>query len=212
MDEVRRDLQEYFRENMGTYILITALFTGGVLAGALALRGLGAEQQLLLNRYFGSFIDSLSGAGAVDQRAVFRQALILNYQYLLLIWLLGIFLFGFPVIGALVGLRGFSLGFTVGFLVQRASLRGVLFAAGSLLPHNLILVPALIAGSVTGFSFSWLRLRCRLEKRPCPLREHLAPYSMVFLLVGLLLAAAVLVEAYISPVFLKMLIPAISQI
>ena len=167
MDEIRRDLQEYFRENMGTYILITALFTGGVLAGALSLRGLGAEQQLLLNRYFGYFIESFNDPGAVDQGAVFRQALILNFQYLFLTWFMGIFLFGFPIIGGLVGLRGFSLGFTVGFLVQRASLRGVLFAAGSVLPHNLILIPALIAGSVTGFSFSWLRLRCYLEKRPC---------------------------------------------
>jgi stage II sporulation protein M len=209
LDEIRRDLQEYFRENMGTYILITALFTGGVLAGALSLRGLGAEQQLLLNRYFGYFIESFNDPGAVDQGAVFRQALILNFQYLFLTWFMGIFLFGFPIIGGLVGLRGFSLGFTVGFLVQRASLRGVLFAAGSVLPHNLILIPALIAGSVTGFSFSWLRLRCYLEKRPCSLREHLGPYSMMFFLVGLLLAAAVLVEAYISPVFLKLLIPVI---
>ncbi len=209
MDEIGRDLKEYLRENMGTYILITALFTGGVLAGALALRGLGAEQQLLLNSYFGSFIENLDGSGTIDQAVLFRQALLLNCRFLLLTWFLGIFLCGFPLIAALVGLRGFSLGFTVGFLVQRAALRGVLFAAGSLLPHNLILVPALIAGSVTGFSFSWLRLRCYLEKRSCSLREHLGPYSMMFFLVGLLTAAAVLVEAFISPFFLKILIPAI---
>ncbi len=209
MDEVRRDLREYFRENMGTYIFITALFTGGVLAGAVALRGLGTEQQLLLNRYFGYFIESFNESGAIDQGAVFRQALLLNFKYLFLTWFMGIFLFGFPVIAGLVGLRGFSLGFTVGFLVQRASLRGVLFAAGSILPHNLIMIPALIAGCVTGFSFSWLRLRCYLEKRSCSLREHMGPYSMMFFLVGLLLAAAVLVEAYISPVFLKLLIQVI---
>lgn len=209
MDEMRRDLQEYFRENMGIYILITALFTGGVLAGALALRGLGEEQLLQLNQYFGAFIESFHDSSAIDQRALFRQALSLNFRYLLLTWFMGLFLFGFPVIVGLVGLRGFSLGFTVGFLVQRNSLRGVLFAVGSVLPHNLILIPALIVGSVTAFSFSWLRLRCSLEKRSCSLREHIGPYSMMFLLVGLLLGAAVLVEAYISPVFLKLLIPVI---
>lgn len=209
MDEIRYELREYFRENMGTYIFIIALFTGGVLAGALALRGLGAEQQLLLNRYFGCYLNSFNDSNAIDQGAVFRQALILNFRYLFMFWLMGIFLFGFPIIAGLIGLRGFSLGFTVGFLVQRASLRGVLFAIGSILPHNLIMIPVIIIGSVTGFSFSWLRLRCYLEKRPCSLREHLGPYSMMFLLVGLLLAAAVLVEAYISPVFLKLLISVI---
>jgi stage II sporulation protein M len=207
LDEIRRDLQEYFRENMGMYILITALFTGGVLAGALALRSLGEEQLLQLNRYFGAFIESFHDSGMLDHGAVFRQALSLNFRHLLLTWFMGLFLLGFPVIAGLVGLRGFSLGFTVGFLVQRNSLRGALFAAGAVLPHNLLLIPTLIVGSVTAFSFSWLRLRCSLEQRPCFLREHIGPYSMVFFLVGLLLGTAVLVEAYISPVFIKLLIP-----
>lgn len=209
MDEMRRDLKEYLRDNLGTYIFIMALFTGGVLAGALALRGLGTEHEAVLSRYFGCFLEGLDSPGAIDQGTLFRRALVLNYQYLFLTWFLGIFLCGFPVIGALVGLRGFSLGFTVGFLVQRDALRGALFAAGTLLPHNLIMIPALIGAAVTGFSFSWLRLRCYLEKRPSSLREHLGPYSMMFFLVGLLLTAAVLVEAYISPVFLKLLAPAI---
>lgn len=142
------------------YILITALFTGGVLAGALALRSLGEEQLLQLNRYFGAFIESFHDSGMLDHGAVFRQALSLNFRHLLLTWFMGLFLLGFPVIAGLVGLRGFSLGFTVGFLVQRNSLRGALFAAGAVLPHNLLLIPTLIVGSVTAFSFSWLRLRC----------------------------------------------------
>ncbi len=209
MEEIRRQLREYLQENMGTYILIIVLFTGGVLAGAFALRGLEMEKLLLLNRYFGCFVEHVKGTGAIDQGALFRQALLLNCYYLLLTWFLGIFLCGFPFIAALVGLRGFSLGFTVGFLVQRSSLRGVLFAAASLLPHNLILIPALVACGVTAFSFSWLRLRCYLEKRDCSLFEHLGPYSFMFFLLGLLMAAAVLVETFISPVFLKMAIPVI---
>jgi len=89
LDEIRRDLQEYFRENMGMYILITALFTGGVLAGALALRSLGEEQLLQLNRYFGAFIESFHDSGMLDHGAVFRQALSLNFRHLLLTWFMG---------------------------------------------------------------------------------------------------------------------------
>lgn len=210
MAELRRHLQEYFRENRGMYILIIALFTGGVLAGALALRGLEKNQLLQLNCYFVAFVESLSGgSGAPDQGTIFRQALSLNFRYLLLTWFLGLFVFGFPLVGGLVGLRGFSLGFTVGFLVSRDSLRGVLFAAGAVLPHNLILVPALIVGSATAFSLSFLRLRCSLEKRPSPLREQFGSYSLIFLLMGLLVGVAVLTEAYISPAFIKLLAPTI---
>ncbi len=205
---MRREIEEYFRENMGIYIVIIALFVGGVLAGALALRGLGEQQLLELNRYFDLFVDGFPESPA-GPGGLFRQALNLNFRYLLLIWFLGLFLYGFPFVAGLVGLRGFSLGFTVGFLVRRNALRGALFATGAVLPHNLILIPTLIIGGMTAFSFSWLRLRSSLEQRPCSLREYIGPYSLMFLLVALFTGTAVFVEAYISPVFVKLLIPTI---
>lgn len=210
MERWRRNLEEYFKDNRGIYIFIIALFTGGVLAGALALRGLEKNQLLQLNHFFAAFIDELSGgSGGSNQGEIFKQALSLNFRYLLLTWSLGLFTFGFPLVAGLVGLRGFSLGFTVGFLVSRDSLRGVLFAAGAILPHNLILVPALLVAGATAFSLSLLRLRCYLEKRPSPLREQIASYSLIFILVGLLMGAAILIEAYISPAFVTLLIPSV---
>lgn len=205
---MRREIEEYFRENLGIYIFITALFSIGVLAGALVLRGLGEEQLLQLNRYFDLFVDGF-GESAADQGVLFRQALSLNYKFVFLAWFLGLFLYGFPFIAGLIGLRGFSLGFTVGFLVQRNALRGVLFASGAVLPHNLLMIPTLIIGGMTAFSFSWLRLRSSLEQQPCSLREYIGSYSFMFLLVAALMGAAVFVEAYISPVFIKLLIPTI---
>lgn len=209
MDEIRPALKEYLRENMGIYIFIISLFVLGVLAGALAARGLEEEQRLALNRYFSFFVESMADPGGMDQKLIFRDSLKLNFQYLFLTWILGIFMFGYPLICALVALRGFSLGFTVGFLVERASLRGVLFSIGSVLPHNLLIVPAVVVIAVTGFSFSWLRFRSRLEKKTCSVREHLGPYTLAVFLVGLVMFTGVLVEAYISPVFVRLLIPVI---
>ncbi len=207
MDEIQLEIKEYLRENMGIYSFIIILFVFGVLAGALVLRGLDEGQRLALNHYFSLFVDSFAEAEGLDQGAIFRQSLTTNFQYLFLTWLLGIFIFGFPFICGLTAVRGFSVGFTVGFLVERASFRGILFAIGSVLPHNLLIIPAAMVITVTGFSFSWLRFRCYIEKRPCSLREHIGPYTLMIFLVGLALFAGVLVEAYVSPVFVKLLIP-----
>ena len=207
MDEIQLEIKEYLRDNMGIYSFIIILFVLGVLAGALALRGLDEGQRMALNQYFSLFVDSFGGEEALDQSAIFRQSLRTNFQYLFLTWLLGIFIFGFPFICGLSMLRGFSVGFTVGFLVERASFRGVLFAIGSVLPHNLLIIPATLVIVVTGFSFSWLRFRSYLEKRPCSVREHIGPYTLMIFLVGLVLFTGVLVEAYVSPVFVKLLIP-----
>lgn len=207
MDEVRGEVREYLRQNMGIYIFIISLLVLGVLLGGLAVRGLNETQMAALDQYLCVFIESFKDGAAPEQGAVFRQSLRINFQYLLLTWILGIFILGFPVICCLVVVRGFSLGFTVGFLVERASLSGVFFAMGSVLPHNLVIIPALIVLTVTGFSFSWLRFRSHLEKRPCSLREHIGPYTVMNILLAMILFGGVLVEAYISPVFVRLLVP-----
>lgn len=207
MEELQEEIREYLTKNRGTYYFIIALFVLGVLSGGLTVRGLEDSQHLILDSYFNYYIEGFTENPVQDQAEIFRQSLRINFQYIFLTWLLGIFLFGYPLICGLVFLRGFSVGFTVAFLVERASFKGVLFAMGSILPHNLILVPALIIIAVTGFSFSWLRFKSYLEKCPASLREHIGPYTLMIFLVGLLIFLGVLIEAYISPVFVKLLIP-----
>ena len=207
MHGIQLEIREYIQKNMGIYILIVILFSAGVLAGAFLVRGLEESQNEALQQYFDLFISSCLENQALEGRAILGQSVKINFQHLFLIWISGLFIFGFPVTAFLVSWRGFSVGFTVGFLVQRSALRGVLFALGSILPHSLLIIPALIVISVTGFSFSWLRFRSYLEKRSYPARKHLFPYTAITFLLGLLMMAGCLVEAYISPVFIRLLVP-----
>lgn len=204
---IQEEIREYLQENMGIYIFIIILFSAGVLAGAFLVRGLEGSQHEALQQYFNLFINDCLESQAPEGRVILGQSVKINFQYLFLIWLSGLFVFGFPVAIVLIGWRGFSLGFAVGFLVQRSALRGVLFALGSILPHSLLIIPALIVIAVTGFSFSWLRFKGYLEKRPYPASKRLLPYTAVTILLGLFMMAGCLVEAYISPVFIKLLVP-----
>ena len=211
MDEIRQSIKEYLNNKMGIYSFIAALFALGVLIGALTVRGLEESHSAALSQYFNLFLENYGAKGILDQGAVFRQSLRLNFQYLLLTSVLGLFSFGFPFIAGLTVLRGFSVGFTVGFLVEWASFRGVLFAVGSVLPHNLIIIPVIIVLSVTGFSLSWLRFRSYLQKRSGVLRERIGAYMLLVFFVSLALFLGILVEAYISPVFVKLLVPMIAS-
>ena len=208
MEELQLEIREYLRENMGIYIVIVALFVAGVIAGSLIARGLDEDNRLLLNQYFNLLVEKGNGAGLEEQSTVLGQSLKTNFQFLFLTWGAGIFSFGFPLVLLLVGIRGFSVGFTVAFLVNRAAFRGMLFAMGSVLPHNLILIPAQVVIAATGFSFSWLGSGA---SRAAPLSEHLGPYTLMIFFMGLVLFLGCLVEAYISPVFVRLLIPVLND-
>ncbi len=204
---IQEEIREYFRENMGIYIFIILLFTASLMAGALLVRGLETNKYEELQQYFDLYKGDHLESPTIEGRAVLGQSLKINFQYLLFIWLSGLFTYGFPLTLLLIGWRGFSLGFAVGFLVQRSALWGVLFALGSILPHSLLIVPALIIITVTGFSFSWLKFKGYLDKRAPTTGKQILPYTAITLLMGALLMTGCLVEAYISPVFVKLLIP-----
>ncbi len=204
---IKEEIREYLQENMGIYIFIVTLFGAGVLIGALLVRGLEGSQHEALLQYFNQFINDCLESQAPEGRTILGQSVKINFQYLFLIWLSGLFMFGFPVAMFLIGWRGFSMGFAVGFLVRRSALWGVLFALGSILPHSLLIIPVLIIIAVTGFSFSWFKFRGYLERKPYPAGKRLFPYTAITVLLGVLMMAGCLVEAYISPVFLKLLVP-----
>ncbi len=206
MERIRLEIREYLRQNMGICIIIVALFALGVLTGALLLRGLEESQKLVLDQYFNLLVQSYHGQDLPVGTTILAQSLTNNIRFLVPVWLCGLFFLGFPLTLILVGLRGFFVGFTVGFLVDRAALRGLVFALGAVLPHNLLLVPAVIILAVASFSRSWSRFRGHLEKRPVPLKKHLAPYTLVAVAAAMTLFVGSLVEAYISPVFIGFLI------
>ncbi|HHX87611.1 MAG TPA: hypothetical protein GX693_05465, partial [Firmicutes bacterium] len=97
MREIQLEIREYLQKNMGIYILILILFSAGVLAGAFLVRGLGDSQDEALQQYFDLFINSCLESQVPEGRAILGQSVKINFQHLLLIWISGLFIFGFPV-------------------------------------------------------------------------------------------------------------------
>ena len=112
-------------------------------------------------------------------------------------WLLGLSLAGFPLVWAIVLWRGFQVGFAAAFLWGWAG-SGRRAALLTLLPHNLVALPALAL-----LAAALARLSARIfvslwRGRPPPpgplLADGLAALGATLLLVG-----ASYVEAYLTP-------------
>ncbi|MDN5344890.1 MAG: stage sporulation protein, partial [Clostridia bacterium] len=99
-----------------------------------------------------------------------------------------------------VFLKGFILGFTVGFLVQQKALQGIAFSLLAILPPNLIQIPALFMAAMLGISFS-ISLIQGHKMDGIGVMPRFVAYSFFMLLVMVLLIGGGLLEAYLSPLF-----------
>ncbi|HEY8449822.1 MAG TPA: stage II sporulation protein M, partial [Bacillota bacterium] len=199
----RRSALEHVRRYAGVYFFLTVLFAMGVAFGALAVGALDATQRLELGHYLEFFLQTLEQPGeAVPAQSIVRQALLSNWRTAGLIFLLGLTVVGVPLIPAIVFLRGFIVGFAVGFLVSSDGWRGLLISLLAILPQNVLIVPALIVLSAAAVTFS-----ARLV-RPGPGRPSLWRFVISYLTTAaacfIALAVASVLEGYVAPLFLRL--------
>lgn len=201
--KIQSKFKEHFRDNRIQYIIVVALFVLGLIMGNFKAGGLdgSVRERLLqmLDAYFGGRQAAATGLG-VFINACFNQG-----RFMLAIWALGLTVIGIPLILAVVFMRGFALGFTVGFLLREKAGAGVMLSLISLLPQNLVYIPLLLVAAVLAVNFSLYIVRGRGYGKAA-LGVSLLGYTA---LMGLMLTVFMLgafVEAYLVPWLLHIFI------
>ncbi len=200
---LRKNTADYVRANIVAYFFMILIFVIGIVIGAMAVKTLPDEQKAELVGYLRIFFQGLTdpqNAGG-DTQALLAGVLLSNIKVIVIMWLLGFTIVGIPFVLFMVCLRGFVIGFTVGFLVNEYIMKGLLFALVSVLPHNFFAVPALLATGVSATSFSLMLVR--RNKTKANLLYNSLAYSLFCLAMLVVMIGAALVEVYVSPVFMK---------
>lgn len=191
------------KEHKPLYLFVAVLFLMGVIFGVLMVNALTFEQKQELSRFFGSFIHTLHSGTTGEGIEALRDAFMLQFKWLLLIWLLAVSVIGFPLILFVNFLKGMLIGFTTGYLLSEWTWRGLLFAFMGVIPQNIILIPVLMVASVAGMSFSLYFIRYRLVQQKGPLGTVFMSFSgRMLILMGIVLFVACY-ETYVSPILMK---------
>jgi len=202
MSTLRHGLAEHLRAGIVTYFFVTLVLLLGTAGGALAARIITADQKAELLKLLQTFFHSLTGTGLSG--ADLLPGILLAYLKTIgAIWLLGFTIIGIPFILLIVFIRGFVIGFTVGFLVEEYVSKGLAFALASVFPHNLLAVPGITLAGVAAIRFSLLLLR-RSNGSSANLLVEATGYTILCFFAAFLLLLAGLIEAFLSPVFMKL--------
>lgn len=197
-------LKQHVSENRWQYLLIVVIFLAGIIIGDYKSGGLndGVKNHLL------GLIDNYLNGGAdaeLNKQAILLNSFLNQAKSVVAIWFLGLTIIGMPLILAIVFLKGFSLGFTVCFLVKEKAMSGILISILSILPQNLIYIPLLIIWSVVGINFSVYITRSR-SGIGIPLGRGFISYTLLMLISLMIVLVGALIEAYLSPLFLSLFI------
>lgn len=198
---MRRDIRNIwlasFRANWFLCTVVFTIFVLGCTLGVFAVDYLSRDQINELSSYLDVFI-SQSSTIQIDSQQAAKTSIINNVSVVLIIYLAGLTVLGIPIVLALLFIRGFALGFAFGFLAKQKAWEGTLLAVVSILPQNIIYIPAIVIGAVASISFSILLVKRYFDSR-IGVWSSFMGYSILMLGMAAIAVGAGLVEAYITP-------------
>lgn len=211
MSKIRALLLEHLKNNANRYFFLFMTFIIGVSAGAFTVNGLSTIQSEELINYLQGFIQ-LMDKQKIDSNELMRISSLENLRILAVLWGLGVTIIGIPFIYIIVGIKGFVTGFSTGFIIKILGLKGILFTTLAILPKEFFIVPCIIALGVNGINFSFNIIKSKSIKHMLKenLKARFAGYCLVTLFFACIMFMGVFIEAYVVPVFIRMMSPLIT--
>lgn len=194
------------KDNFILYFLLVLILMVGISAGAITINVLRKEQSQSLISFLNSFFKVLSQE-KIENFTLLKHSLVNNLQTIILIWILGITVIGLPIIIFIVALRGFIVGFTVGFLINELGFKGFVFSMLTILPQNIFAIPGIIALAALSINFSKKIVTSKTKPgAKFIFLSEVTKYSISTSFLSLLIIVGSLVEAYVTPIFMKLLL------
>lgn len=205
-------IQSHVENLKSLYLFMTVLFVVGIIFGGIVVEVLDITQKEGLLNYLGHFFQGLKQDEIADPEITFQHALGGHMKILGIMWILGISVIGIPILLFSIFLKGLVIGFTVSFLVSQLSWKGLWFAFVAVVPHNLLVIPAYMIIAVSGIHFSLYMVKNRLIRHRGAIYPQFVSYCLLVTCMAVLLLIAAGIEAYLSPIWMKKVIPNVGMI
>lgn len=198
-------LKKHIKSNIILYFLVILCLLIGISVGGFTVKVLDAAHKQQLVAYLKGFFQLFHNE-EIRNVDIFSQSLINNFQLISLSWVFGILVIGIPGIIFIIGFKGFVIGFTVGLLIEQFKFKGALLFLLGVLPQNLIIIPVFIVSAVLSLSFAIMIIKSKSNKsKPANIYKEFGIYTTLYLILAGFILVAVFMEAYISPIFMKLI-------
>ncbi len=195
---LRLIIQGYFRERIFLLVLVLILFLMGAIFGVLATGVLDPVQRDNLMSYLDQ---GLHGEIFIPNGIYTRQTIVANIKTVFFLFFMGISVIGVPLALLLIFTRGFIIGFSISFLLRVMGFKGLVLILTGILPHNLLIIPALFLMVVAIIDFAAALTKIRFTKKQVAVGEELIKCATLTLVVLLVMMFAGFIQGYITPLF-----------
>lgn len=195
--------KRHFENNFIVYFILFMFLIVGIIIGSILINRLEISENHKIIGYLSPVMDYISNENLLSID-ILKVSLLSNFKFVLIIWLSGFTFIGTIIIPLMIGLKGMTIGFTVGLLVKQFGINGFVFAISGLLPHYLILLPGIIAICSIALTNGNSNSNIKANGLRRVNKINFVDYSLLILFFFIIIIMGSLVESFITPYFIKL--------
>jgi stage II sporulation protein M len=199
-------LGNHIQENFWLYVISLLCVFTGIVIGIYSVKYMASYDRTDLVSYLNNFTQNISQSN-FKYSSILVDVIKNNIPLIIAIWFLGLTMIGIPIILLIDVIKGFTVGFTLSFIISDFGTKGLGVAILGVIPQNLIYIPCLIISSVFSMEFSINLLKDKMNKmHNNSIWVKLASYSFFFVAISIIMFIGFALETYLSPSLVKLII------
>lgn len=197
-------LMESLKENKITFLWVLLFFLVGIVLGSYTVYYMSDFNRVEITTYFNNFLEFLGG-NSVSYTSILVDSVKSILPMVVIIVLLGYTAVGTPIILMMDLAKGYVIGFTFSLIVSMLGSKGVMLVLLGLMLQNLIFIPIIMLISVLAIRHSVTKLKMGVSRDRVKLDVSRAYLNFQGLL-SLIIISGILIETYISPNLIRLVI------
>lgn len=197
-------LMESLKENKITFLWVLLFFLVGIVLGSYTVYYMSDFNRVEITTYFNNFLEFLGG-NSVSYTSILVDSVKSILPMVVIIVLLGYTAVGTPIILMMDLAKGYVIGFTFSLIVSMLGSKGVMLVLSGLMLQNLIFIPIIMLISVLAIRHSVTKLKMGVSRERVKLDVSRAYLNFQGLL-SLIIISGILIETYISPNLIRLVI------
>ena len=196
MRNIKKVIEEHITRNIRTYFILIIIFLLGLIIGLIVVNNSSEEQETEITNYINTFITELKNGSKLDYFKLLKSSFGNNLFLVIILWFMSLAVIGIPAVYGMVGYKGFCMGYTISSIVMTLGTgKGIVFVLSSMLVHNIILIPCMLAVAVSGINLYKSIIKDRKKEN---INIEIIRHTLFCLIMLDVMAVASLIETYIS--------------
>ncbi len=186
----------HIENNIKWYAIVTIIFVIGIIIGTIVVNNIDVKQEELVSDYLNNAVNNLKNIEEIDYVSLLKKSISSNLWLAIIIYIAGCTVIGIPIVYGTILYKGFSFGFTMACLSATfGSGEGIIIGLSSLFLQNIVIIPTIIAISVSGIKLYKSIMKNRIKEN---IKMEILRHSAFSAMCMVCMVLASFVETYIS--------------